>query len=234
MNKRRKKPGDPHKAVAVMRASTSDQRVSPQAQRLAIESWAKRESVTVVAWHIEQGVSGATPIEERHGLLEALADVERHGAGRLVVAKRDRLARDVVLAGLIERLAERAGARVCAADGVDLQGPEGVLMRGIVDLFASFERLVIASRTRAALQTMKARGQRVGMVPFGFSVSSDGKTLVPNEAEQNTIATVRRLRGKGLSLRAVVVELQRRGVVSRSGRPLGLVQVDRLLRRVTT
>jgi DNA invertase Pin-like site-specific DNA recombinase len=217
-----------------MRASTSDQKVSPAAQRVAIDAWAKREQVTVVAWHTEEGVSGATPIEDRRGLLAALEDVERHGAGRLVVAKRDRLARDVVLAGLIERLAERAGARVCSADGCDLQGPEGVLMRGITDLFASFERLVIASRTRAALQTMKARGQRVGQIPFGFSVSTDGKTLIENEAEQKTIATVHRLRAKGLSLRGVVTELERRGVVSRSGKPLGLVQVDRLLRRVAT
>lgn len=228
--KRRRTPGDASKAVAILRASTTDQRVSPAAQRRAIEVWAGREGVQVVAWHTES-VSGATPIEQRQGLLEALADLERHGAGRLVVAKRDRLARDVVLAGLIERLVERAGARVCAADGVDVHGPEGVLMRGIVDLFASYERLLIASRTRAALQTMKARGLRVGQVPFGWSVASDGSTLVENPDEQRVITTVRKLRAKGLSLRAVVKECQRQGVVSRSGRPLGLVQVDRLLRR---
>lgn len=230
--KRRKKPGDPTKVVAVIRASKDEQKLSPEAQRTMIDDWARREGVEVVAYHVEQGVPGATPLEERMGLLNAIADVERFGAGRLVVARRDRLARDVVTAGLVERLVERAGARVCSTDGMgDAQGPEGVLLRGIADLFAVYERLVIASRTRAALQAKKARNQRIGMVPFGFTVAEDKKTLVPNDEEQKVIATVRRLRASGLSLRAVVTECARRGVVSRSGRPLGLVQVDRLLRR---
>ncbi len=227
--KRNRRPGDLSKAVAILRASTTDQRVSPEAQRRSIEAWAKRENVEVVAWHTE-AVSGATPIEDRHGLLAALADVERHGCGRLVASKRDRLARDVVLAALIERLAERVGARIYTADGMDAEGPEGVLMRGIVDVFASYERLLIGHRTRAALQTMKAKGLRVGTLPFGFSVASDGKTLIENEAEQKIITNVRRLRAKGLTIRAVVRECQRRAILSRSGRPLGKSQVERLLR----
>ena len=164
--------------------------------------------------------------------IDAIADVGRFGVGRLVVARRDRLARDVVTAGLVERLVERAGGRVCSTDGMsEAEGPEGVLLRGIADLFAVFERLLIASRTRAALQAKKAKGERTGMIPFGFSVAADGKILIPNVEEQKVIATVRRLREKGLTLRAVVTACERRGIVSRSGKPLGLVQVDRLLRR---
>jgi DNA invertase Pin-like site-specific DNA recombinase len=231
-NKRRRKPGDATKAVAVIRASKDEQVLSPEAQRAAIETWAKREGVEVVAWHVEQGVKGATPLERRTGLLDAIGDLERYGAGRLVVVRRDRLARDVVVAGLIERLVERAGGRVCTTDGMgDAEGPEGVLLRGIADLFAVYERLVIASRTRAALQAKKSRGERTGMVPFGYAVADDGIKLVASPTEQQIIATVRRLRGKGLTLRAVVSECERRGIVSRSGKPLGLVQVDRLLRR---
>jgi len=197
-----------------------------------IEDWARREGVEVVAWHVEQGVKGATPLEQRTGLLDAIADVGRFGVGRLVVARRDRLARDVVTAGLVERLVERAGGRVCSTDGMsEAEGPEGVLLRGIADLFAVFERLLIASRTRAALQAKKAKGERTGMIPFGFSVAADGKILIPNVEEQKVIATVRRMREKGLTLRAVVTACERRGIVSRSGKPLGLVQVDRLLRR---
>jgi DNA invertase Pin-like site-specific DNA recombinase len=57
------------------------------------------------------------PIDRRPTLSAALADVRQHGAGVLVVAKRDRIARDVVLAAGVERAASKAGARVISADG---------------------------------------------------------------------------------------------------------------------
>ena len=53
-----------------------------------------------------------------------------HRAAFLIAAKRDRLARGVVAAAMIERLVSKAGARVVAADGVGSgSGPETALMR---------------------------------------------------------------------------------------------------------
>ena len=70
----------------------------------------------VVAWH-EDRISGATPAEKREGFLSALADLKLLGAGILVAAKRDRLARDVVVAATIERLVQDAGARIAPPTG---------------------------------------------------------------------------------------------------------------------
>jgi len=50
--------------------------------------------VEVLAWREERGVSGGAELTERPWLLAALDDVAAHRAGLLVVAKRDRLARD--------------------------------------------------------------------------------------------------------------------------------------------
>jgi DNA invertase Pin-like site-specific DNA recombinase len=225
-------PGDQHVAIALVRVSTEDQRLGPEAQRGAIVAWAQRQRVEVIAWHLEQGVSGATPIEDRAILLSALADLKTYGAGRLVVAKRDRLARDVMFCALIERLVERNGACVCSADGTgEAGGPEGVLMRGMIDLFAQYERLLIASRTRAALAAKKARGERTGQVPYGFALAPDRRTLVANETERATMAVVHELRTSGLAIRKIVVECARLGLVSRTGRVLGKTQVERILRR---
>jgi len=166
----------------------------------------------------------------RSGLLKAIEELKAQGAGRLVVANRDRLGRDVVIAALIERLVERSGACVSAADGTsDATGPEGALLRGIVDLFASYERLIISSRTKAALGAKKARGERTGGIPFGFALSDDGKTLLPSEQEQAVLTFVRERRARGVTLRAIVAACQRRGLVSRAGRPFALRQVARML-----
>src|SRR4051812_6671827 len=109
---RRAKPGNPLLAVAYLRVSTDEQRLGPEAQRAQITTWATREGVTVGAWDVDQGVSGGADLGNRPGLIGALGELRALGAGVLVVAKRDRLARDVGVAAAIERATEASGARV--------------------------------------------------------------------------------------------------------------------------
>jgi DNA invertase Pin-like site-specific DNA recombinase len=68
-----------------------------------------------VAWTEDAGISGAAQLEKRLGLMAALASVREHGARYLVVAKRDRIARDVILAAMAERLVQREGAELVSA-----------------------------------------------------------------------------------------------------------------------
>src|SRR5688572_7271072 len=102
MARRRVKRADSNVAVAYLRASTREQKLSPEAQRASIEAWAAREGVSIVAWFADS-VSGATDPEKRPGLMGALAAVRENNVGLLVVAKRDRLARDRTIAPLLER-----------------------------------------------------------------------------------------------------------------------------------
>src|SRR5689334_13750571 len=107
---RRKSAANPTRAVAYIRASTDEQRLGPEARRQAITIWAAARGVDLVAVHEDLGVSGAAPVDACPGLLAAVGALEAHGAGLLVVAKRDRLARDVVKAAMVESLAARVGA----------------------------------------------------------------------------------------------------------------------------
>jgi len=226
---RRIKAGDPTVAVGYVRVSTDEQSLGPEAQRAAIEKWAKARAVHVLVVFEDHGISGGAPAEKRPGLLAALAALRENYAGLLVAAKRDRIARDTVIVAMVEQAAGRAGATVTTADGAsDGAGPEGQLMRGIVDVFAAYERGVIKSRTRAALAVKRTRGERIGNIPFGYEVSADGVHLAENQAEQAVIHQIRALRSAGFSLRKVTAECARRGIVSRVGRPLALTQIARL------
>jgi DNA invertase Pin-like site-specific DNA recombinase len=224
---RRARAGNNKTAVAYLRVSTDRQELGPEAQRAAIESWAAANGVLVVGWHVDQ-VSGAAAIDQRPGLLAALSAVKAEKAGVLVVAKRDRLARDVVVSAMVENAAAAAGARVVSADGVG-NGDTAAdgFMRTILDAAAAYERALIRARTKAALGAKKARGERAGAVPYGFVADENGK-LSECEAEQSVIRIVLELRRAGLSLRAVVLELQKRGLVSRSGKAFQLTQVARM------
>lgn len=224
-----KQAGDAKVAVAIVRVSTEDQNLGPEAQRAAITAWAERSGVSVVSWH-EDRLSGATPAEDRPGLLAALGALRLHRAGLLVAAKRDRIARDVVIAATVEQLARDAGARVVTADGVSVEDtPEAALMRTLMDAFAQYERALIRARTKAALRVKRARGERFSRrAPLGFRLE-DG-CLVEDATERAILERVRSMRSEGLSFVRVASRLNAEGVKCRGGR-WHVTSLARALRR---
>jgi DNA invertase Pin-like site-specific DNA recombinase len=212
---------DARKVIGYVRVSTEEQALGPAAQREALARWCAANGAALVACFEDSGVSGGAALDKRPALLAALAALEAHGAGVLLVAKRDRLARDVVNAAMIERLAERVGARIRSAAGEGTEGdaadPSAMLMRGIVDLFAQYERAVIRTRTRSALAVKRARGERTGSVPYGYRLAADGRSLEADPGEARAVALVRELRAEGLTLRAIGARLEAAGYVPRGG-----------------
>lgn len=217
---RRKRQADPGKAVGVIRVSTGHQALSPEAQRDAIERWCAANGCTLVAVFQDQ-VTGAAPLDKRPGLLTALGALAEHGAGVLVVAKRDRLARDPMVAAMAEAGAKRVGARVVSAagEGTDSDDPTAILMRRIVDAFAEYERLVIKARIKSAMAVKRSRGEALGgTAPYGYRLAADGVAVEPDPAEQSVIARVQALRDEGLSIRAVADRLNADRVPARGKR----------------
>lgn len=237
--RRRAAPGDPLVAVAYLRVSTDKQENGPAAQRAAIEAWATARKVRVVVWASDEGVSGAKELADRPGLLSATGSLVAMNAGLLVVAKRDRLARDVMVATLIERRVAAAGARVVSADGAgNEEGPSGDFMRRILDSAAEYERALIRARTKAALAVRRAQGLPSGPPPYGYRVVATGALnvrgrpatrLEEHPQEQAVIAQIIELERAGASQREIVEILERAGVRSRGDRPLAQVQVHRIL-----
>lgn len=218
------------KAIGYSRVSTADQAESGlglEAQRERIEAAAERSGLQLGEVFTDAGVSGSAGLEDRPGLFAALEQLGRGDV--LLVAKRDRIARDPIIAAMVERTAQRKGARVVSAagEGTDDDDPASILMRRMVDAFAEYERLLIGQRTKAALAAKKKRGERAGNLPFGFRDDGTGR-LVEEPGEQEVIGRIAELRAAGLSLRAVVAELRSEGLTSRSGKPLGLTQVARI------
>jgi hypothetical protein len=66
---------------------------------------------------------------------------------------------------------------------------------------AEHELAMISARTKAALAQKKARGERLGRPPYGFSVQQGD--LVPNDSFP-MLYEAYRLRSGGLTMRAIV------------------------------
>ncbi len=88
----------------------------------------------------------------------------------------------------------------------------------------------IAKLTSEALQRKKANSEFTGgHAPFGYRVDDDGVALVEDADEQKVIATIRNFRKDGWPLRGIVAKLDEVGMVGRSGKPLTLTAVARVV-----
>lgn len=206
------------KAYGYIRVSTED-----QANRgLSIE--AQKEAIRVYCEHAEYELCGGAS-DAAHG-----ADVNRRGLWAvvdmlekgdvLVVAKRDRLARDQMLAGLIEKEVKKRGASIVsvAGEGTEGDGPADKLMRQIIDAFAEYERAIISFRTTSALDAKRRRGEITGSAPFGYRRESpESQNLVEDQKEQQIIDIVTRMRKDGRSWEKIANAVNKFGYRTRGG-----------------
>lgn len=220
-------------AIGYLRVSTEEQadsRLGLEAQRASVTAAAARLGVSLRDVSVDAAVSGALAIAARPVLVHAVSALQRGDV--LLVAKRDRLGRDVIEVAMIERLVRKRGARVVSAagEGTDNDDPSSILMRRMVDAFAEYERLMIAARTRESLAAKRARGERAGQLPFGFQLAADGVHVEPNPVEQDKDARLWALRATGLSTRKIAAALNAAGVTTRNGTPYRHEYVARRLR----
>ena len=215
-----KKRNSASRVIGYIRVSTDDQQLGPVSQLNILSKYCcERLQANLVGVFSDLGVSGADPIDRRPGLLEALRAIKEKEAGILLVAKRDRIARDLIIGAMIERQVESLGAIVVSADGTgNGDAPEALLMRNIVTSFAEYERQLIRARTKAALGVKKARNERVGQIPIGKKLAQDGRSLEVCDEEEHVLKEIMELKKLGMSYNNIVNRLNSTGVPSRGSR----------------
>jgi DNA invertase Pin-like site-specific DNA recombinase len=205
-------------AIAYVRCSTDSQADSGAgiaAQTAAIAAYAKRAGLTITGTFEDAGISGAASLEDRPGLVAAIASLRRGDV--LLVAKRDRLGRDVLNVMMAEKVIAKRGASVASADGVgNGAGAADQFMRSIMDAVGAFERELIRGRTKAALAAKRAAGERTGEVPFGWCLDAAGR-LVEVYEEQIILGRIMACRAAGMSLRKIAAILTDDAVPTKKG-----------------
>ncbi len=210
----------PKKAVGYIRTSKEEQAISPLVQRDKIGQWCADNGVELLEIHSDISVSGGAEIDKRAGMRNAVEAAKLHGASYLVVARRDRLARDTLISAVAERVFLDIGAKIISADGAgNGDSPEDILMRQILDSFSQYERAIIRFRIKSALGRLQKEGRRTGGLPYGYGVAGDDDTtLVPDEHEQSVCKKIIELRAGGETIWGICTALTRAGVEPRAAR----------------
>jgi len=203
-------------AVAYYRVSTARQGKSGlgiEAQKAAIQRFAEAEGIEVLAEHVEvETGKGADALERRPELAAALAQA-RKAKCPVLVAKLDRLSRDVhFISGL---MAHRVPFVVA-----DLGADADPFMLHLYAALAEKERALISARTKAALAAKKAQGVKLGN-PRAAAAAVKAHAANRAGADQfasNVLPIVRDIQASGLTtLRDLAGALNARGIRTARG-----------------
>lgn len=207
--------------IGYIRVSTDRQAQSGlglEAQRIAIEQYAAKQGREIIEIYVE---AESGKLKDRPQLNAALAHCRRAKA-TLVIAKLDRLARNVAF---VSALMETG------TDFVAVDAPfANKLMIHLLSAFAEFEREQISERTKAALAAAKARGVKLGT--YGKVLGAQKREEAYRFAETIRPAFIAARDAGCVSLREYAAHLTDAGTPTPNGGKWHASNVSLLLRRL--
>lgn len=218
-------------AIAYYRVSTARQGRSGlgiEAQRAAVLRFAEAEGIKLLSerTEIETG-KGADALERRPELAAALGEA-RKAKCPVLVAKLDRLSRDV---HFISGLMSHRVPFIVAELGADADP----FMLHLYAALAEKERTLISARTRAALAAKKAQGVKLGNPRNISQAAEKGREAQSTAADQfaaNLLPLIESIRAAGAtSFDAIAKALNARGIRTARGGQWHSTTVRNLLLR---
>jgi DNA invertase Pin-like site-specific DNA recombinase len=210
-------------AVAYTRLSKPNKKGRPgiglEAQQAALAAFAKAEGFDLIETfsEIETG-EGSDALEKRPQLAAAMKLAKKHKAP-VIVAKLDRLSRDVPF---ISGLMAHRTPFIVAELGADVDP----FVLHLYAALAEKERRMISQRTKDALASLKAQGKKLG----GLRPKTAMRMQAADERAEALRPVFTELRER--SANAIARELNARKIVTPSGMPWSAVTVLRVQRRL--
>ncbi len=177
--------GNTNQVVAIYaRVSTEDQaeRATIQNQLDFLRRYVDLHSLPVAGEYVDDGISGAVPLNDRPSGQRLLHDAEAGHFGTVLVYRIDRLGRSLRSLLIAHDALDGCGVAIrSATEPFDSGTPIGAFLFQLLGSLAELEKSTIAERTglgrnRVAL----AGGYTGGPIPLGYDLDEDNR-LVPSQ-----------------------------------------------------
>lgn len=210
--------------IAYVRVSTDgqamDDKFGIESQKEIIAGYCEKHGMSIMDWYIDRGESG---VKENRPQLDAIlyGEVKNPPVEAVIVAKSDRMARDIKLYYYFMMLLEKRGMKLISATEEVVNDDTGLgnVYKALMLFVAEQERNNITKRTSGGRAVKSANGgYSGGRTPFGYKAENHQMVIEPEEAE--TVREIFRLKdNEGFTYQAVAEALNREGKVNRSGKP---------------
>lgn len=210
--------------IAYVRVSTDaqamDDKFGIESQKEIIAGYCKKHNMSIMDWYIDRGESG---VKENRPQLDAIlyGEIKNPPVEAVIVAKSDRMARDIKLYYYFMMLLEKRGMKLISATEEVVNDDTGLgnVYKALMLFVAEQERNNITKRTSGGRAVKSANGgYSGGRTPFGYKAENHQMVIEPEEAE--VVREIFRLKdGEGFTYQAVAEALNQEGKVNRSGKP---------------
>jgi len=188
------------KVIGYVRVSTDKQECSIEDQIKKIKAFCEFKEFDLVHVFEDPAVSARKVMFTQRDTGKAILKFlkEDPDVKYIVVRVQDRLFRNAADALVTtETLKEDYGVSLyieSEGDMVNLENPFQWLAFAIKAVFAQFEAMVIAWRTKNSLKSLKEKGKVFGRAPLGYKRNEDSTEFIPDEDELKVMAKVYRLK----------------------------------------
>ena len=181
---------DKKRIAMYARVSTKNNGQDPETQLVALREYVQARGFDAVDEYVDVGISGSK--DRRPALDRLMKDARRRRFDAVLVARFDRFARStrhLVLA--LEEFSALGVDFISLSESIDTSTPMGKMVYTVIAAVAELERSLIGERVVMGINRAKVKGKQLGR-PRGTKAS---------------LRKIRKLKGKGLSVRDIASEL---------------------------
>lgn len=224
MSKKELKVNKGNHVIGYVRVSTDGQvgenKFGIAEQRSMIKKYCAEHDLEIVEWVYDEGESGAYERENFDNIVYS-EEYANPPTSAVIVAKSDRVARDMMLYFYYKMLLRKKGMEIISvSEDFGMFGEYANLLESFTLFTAEMERKNITMRTSGGRrQKADIGGYAGGRAPIGYKIDKGELVVIPEEAE--IVREIFRLRDEEkMSFGGIVKELEKRGYTGRSGKPM--------------
>ena len=165
--------------AAYIRVSTTEQKLhglSLDAQKMKLKEYAKKHDMKIVAWYMDEGVSGRKLIRKRPELQRLIHDAQKGEFERIIFIKLDRFFRSVAeYHECMKQIAPVVWSTT--EEDYDLTTANGRMLVNMKLTIAEMEADQTGERIKIVNEYKTSTGQPLtGSQPFGWMIAKDTET----------------------------------------------------------
>lgn len=217
------------RAAAYIRVSTDEQReYSPEAQKKALEKYAKDNDMNLLRIYLDEGISGRRA-EKRPAFMEMISDAKNRSFDVILVHKFDRFARSredsVIYKSLLRK---KCGVKVISiTESID-DDRISLIVEPILEALAEYYSVNLSQEVKKGMTEKALRGEYQTSAPFGY-MWEDG-ILKINTHEKDYIKYIFGEYIKGTSKKQIAAYLNCLGIKTHRGNPFEVRSIDYILK----
>lgn len=206
--------------VIYLRVSTTQQvenGLSLDNQLARLQSYATVHGLTNIKIISDEGISGRKS-QNRPGFTTMMEMVKNKQVSNILVYSLSRFSRNIKdCIESIELMNKYNVSFHSLTESIDTSTAVGRFFVTTLSALAQLESEQLGERIKSVLDHKKSKSERTGSVPHGKSLSTDGKTLIDNKYELETIELAKKLYSEKLTFGKIAKKLVEAGRKNKKG-----------------